>query len=225
MSSFSGPNIVKDGLILYQDYDNLKCYPGSGLTSYDLTNKSTNATFSTLTISQNALDCNTSSSSTITFPEVPYTNWSLFYAFKPTGTPISNYRSVIFTRDVNGVTYFISDTREIASPSILHYIKDFNINSWWTRQMLSGAEYATYPWRIYGCSQNGTQIKNYINGNLTYTDTITQSLTGYGNLNRLVINGNSGNVVNLSFICIYNKILTDDEMKQNFNALRGRFEL
>jgi hypothetical protein len=223
MSLGHGVTISDSGLILQLDAANVKSYPGAGLIMNDLSKTSPTASFSQLSIINSYIDFNASSASTITFPEISKNNWTIIYSARPTGTPISNYRGILRIRDVSGNSFFFSDTREIATPNVLHYIKDFNLNSWWTRQMLSLTDYANFPWKIYACSLNGTQIKNYKNGDLLYTDTITQDLTGYGNLNRLDLSPSGNHVVNMGFVLLYNRTLADSEIKQNFEALRGRY--
>lgn len=223
MSLGHGASIVRDGLILQLDAANLKSYPGSGLTINDLYNKQTTGTFTSLQIEEGYINFNNSSASTIVFPEIGYTSWSIFYAARPTGTPASNYRGIVRIRDVNGAGYFYSDTREVATPNILHYTKDFNINSWWTRQMLSISDYGTSPWNIYAHTQNGLTVNSYKNGIKLYTDTITQNLTGYTNLNRLDLSPSGNHVIHLGFVLIYSRPISDFEVKQNVEALRGRY--
>lgn len=225
MSCSSGPNIIEDGLVLAIDANNIKSYPGSGLIISDLTKLSSGGTFSSLLVNQGYINCNSSSAVQYTFPQIPYTSWSIIYALRPTGTPSTDYRASLVIKDSNAVSYYYNDTRTVATPYIHHYIKDFSINSWWSRDLLNASDYTTYPWKIYACTQSGTQIKTYKNGVLLNADTITQTLTGYGDLKYLTLSPNGNHVINIGFCLIYNKTLSDAEISQNFNALRGRYNI
>jgi len=96
---------------------------------------------------------------------------------------------------------------------------------YWGRTILTPTEFATHHWHIFSTVFNKPEIKNYKDDTLLATDTVTVDLVGYGDLNRLKLNSNYGNKINLGFVILYNRTLTDSEIQQNFNALRGHFSI
>ena len=42
-------------------------------------------------------------------------------------------------------------------------------------------------------------------------------------LEHMAFNGSNGNTVRLGVVSLYNRVLTDLEFEQNFNALKGRY--
>ena len=63
----------------------------------------------------------------------------------------------------------------------------------------------------------------YLNGSLENTNASTTSFIGNGDI--LLGSYGGGNLLTgrISNASVYNRVLTDAEIRQNFNALRGRF--
>lgn len=224
--------IITDGLVLCLDSINSKSYPGSGTIWSNLVNSAYNGTATTLgsvlDISGTVISLNTSSTITITLNSIiTKYNFTFSYWGRPYATPDSNYQPIFrFQVDNTTTNYFIGDTREVATPSILHYVKDFATNNWDTRTMINTAEYNNFKWHYYTLAVHAeNDWRSYLDGSLIGSNTTpSQDLTGYGNIVRLLLGGSSCNF-HLSHITLYNRPLSATEINLNYNALRGRFGL
>jgi hypothetical protein len=224
------PGIVVNGLRVSYDAGNVKCYPGSGNTLFSL-NGTENATASTIstatdTTSGTILNHNTSTSVSVTLsPVVNHEVWSIMFWIRSTGLTTSNFRNVVAIKDTNSShSYFYNfDTRETTNSFILGYQKHFSINSWLTTSFNNSTQWAEQKWWCLGVSHNNTVFKNYRQGTLFSTQTQVLDVAGYGDIDQLFLNRSGSNTVYMGPVYFYDKILTDDEFRQNFNATRGRF--
>ena len=66
-------------------------------------------------------------------------------------------------------------------------------------------------------------FRSYQNGSFRTTRTNTLPNSGYGDINQLLFNVSGGNSVYMGAVSLYNRVLTDLEFEQNFNALKGRY--
>ena len=232
MAIYHSPNISTTGLILCLDANNPRCYPGSGNTLFDLSFEKNNGTTSSLVIVNDTFGksiSGNSSSITVSLSTNTRPNkyrFSLSYWGRPTATPDGNYQSIFYFRDANTTpnAYFLADTREVATPYVLHYVKDFATNNWDTRQMISTARYNQFDWDYYTLVVSAENVwKSYLNGVLLGTNsTPTQDLSGYANnIGSLILCG--GVNFNLSHVTVYNRVLSDSEVYSNYNALKTRF--
>jgi Concanavalin A-like lectin/glucanases superfamily len=97
----------------------------------------------------------------------------------------------------------------------------------------SGTNIIQGQWFHVAVTKSGTTFKTYLNGSLSKTDTITSTaFSGVSNNLRLgaADDGNTGAYYyyaknNIGCLKMYNVTLTDNEIKQNYNALKGRFGL
>lgn len=231
MALAHSPRIVTDGLRVAYDPSNVKSYPGSGGSLFSLNGResATATTISTAsdTTAGTVYDLNNSTITTATLePNVNHEVWSLIFWIRSTGLTSSNYRNIIKLEQDGGPLYFYNvDTRETTNSYILGYQKDYVLNSWLTTTFNTAAQWDDQTWWCFGVSHNNTVFKSYRQGSLFSTQTQTLNVTDYGDIKRLMINTNSGNTVYMGPVYFYDRILTDDEFKQNFNALRGRFGL
>ena len=97
---------------------------------------------------------------------------------------------------------------------------------------LSFADASVGTWNQIVARRSGTELKLYLNGVLKNTGTINVLGTGTASSNtlRLAAANPSGlyswhSNVNIASLKMYNKALTDNEISQNFNALKHRFGL
>lgn len=236
MGAFGGPEIINDGLIVHFAADNLKSYPGSGNTIYNLVgnNDGTATTITTIESSPGTvIDYNAGSTTAITCNFTPFNkySWSVSYAMRGTATPIGNYRS-IWNVLTPSVLFFNADTRETTGPYILHYIKDYYISSWNTQQVIATGEYTKFEWNIIDCvfrtagvgSPQPAEYESWVNGQSVGTVTINKNISPYGDIDELVLNSSGSNTVELQSFKLYNRSLSDAEVKQNYYALRGRIK-
>jgi hypothetical protein len=154
--------------------------------------------------------------------------FTLSYWGRGTAVPPSDYRRIWRLVEPNAPHgyYFIADTREVATPSLLHYVKDYSTNNWDVRTMISQSDFLNFQWNHYTLvvlAENNW--RSYRNGVFLGTNTTpTQDLSSYGNITRLDIGGVNTNF-NISNVSMYDRALSDSEILQNFNSARTRFGL
>ena len=230
------PRIVTDGLVVALDAGNTKSYPGSGSTLYDLSGKDNDFTATTTSTASDATagtvyDHDNSTVATLDItPNINHEVWSVMFWVRSTGTTPSNYRNILALQDTSSIPgYFYNfDTRETTNCRVLGYQKHYDgsvsNNQWMTREFnTNSAEWLAGDWFCFGVSHNNTAFRNYKNGQLLSTQTQTLDVTGYGDIDRIRINANSDNTVRMGPVLVYDRVLTDAEFEQNFNAHRGRF--
>jgi hypothetical protein len=247
MSYFNGPYITKNGLVLCLDANNTKSYPGSGSIWYDLSNTignldiaSRNNDWSFVNDPQTGQRCiynttNRTSNAGINIPTNTGFN-------KNAGTieiwlkPTDNTGAAGFFVNGDGVTYTNvtgwfwfggwnnNSTiyfRQTSTASDLTYSGSthYNLNQW----MCLGIR-----WSIIGANSRINMFKN-TTVLASYTGNATQT-ANVGTTTGQIFNGHS-RTDNAQFkgYCnsyrIYNRYLEDDELRQNYNTLKGRFNL
>jgi hypothetical protein len=230
MSIVSGPKIIEDGLVLYLDTANQKSYPGTGITWNDLSGNVNNGTL------VNGVDYSGNNLGFFTFDGVNdyitvshNTNINLVNTFTLEAwvkyTTTSN--TVLIEKSNNNTHYqfqVFSNTQ--GSPGIagqLVFMLQPNSNNW----VVSGIVTNNGSWHhVVGTYERTlSTAKIYINGILRNTN--SSILNGpTSNTQPLLIGSRSGNVGfggSVSNIKIYNKVLTAEEIKTNFEATRGRY--
>lgn len=247
MGLYHSPKIITDGLVVHFDANNPKSYPGSGNTLYNMTNNSANGTATTITTAQSTpgtvIDYNSSTAITCTFsPNIPKYTWSISYIGRGTGLPASNYRVIFRLNNVDGggAGYlFYADSRTVAAPYILHYQRDYHISSWDTQSVVAQANYLTGspatagPWYVIDTvyrtngvgSPQPAEWETWVNGQSVGVRTVTKNISPYGDIDELVLNASGSHAFELQNFRLYNRSLTEAEVKQNFNAVRGRLGL
>ena len=219
MSLVHGPLIATSGLLTCLDAGNIKSYPGTGTTWYDLFNRNR-------TCSLNSGPTHTSGSGGyFTFDGVNDsvtlgtlsgygTNVTCEAVFKTTsGATWKNIicgptNDVIFT--VNGGLLNFGCQGSSPIPHLNYSTTTVNTGAWF-----HGV--ATY---------DGSNVRIYINGVKESTTARTGTITP----GTLYVGSNSGGssefyVGQLGFVKMYNTVLTDAQVLQNFNAIRGRYGL
>ena len=228
MSNQYGPRIVTDGLVLHLDAANRKSYPGSGSTWYDLSGNGNNGTLVNATYANNAIvfdgstdyvtvgNVGTNSIKTVTCwfsMDNVDTNMSLF-GF---GTTASNTQDIyMWGADNNGPFGFnhwngdswgfAGGENLIKNNGYFHVIAEFDFSDYTSNKLWLNGESKTLS------NQRGTNLQR------------SQS-------NNFAIGCNGWNYTNqtwdgsISTISVYDRALTDLEVEQTYNALKGRFGL
>lgn len=212
-------DIVTSGLLLNLDPGDYLSYPGSGTVLYDLTNNNRNQTLSSVgyssanngTLQYTTNSYSSSSMASVINVEGP---WSLDVWLKYTS---NNY---------GGTTVAISN----GGSSVWQFAIRSSTGDIWT---YGGTSQMTYPlpvvgvWNHYVLTLSSNVLKLYINGTLYNTKSVTSQT---GGLTEFVIGdyraNNSGAENFLGFLgpCkLYNRVLSQFEVIQNYDAFRGRF--
>ena len=222
------PSIVTNGLTLYLDAGNPKSYPGSGTAWNDLSGQNKNFTWS-------------ASPSFVSAGALSYFNTLNLYASGPPSnsfgvTNATGYclmvaclnitltNNIAFNWDGAGGRGIYSHLA-YGSSDIVYWDQGGCCNSDTRTSVASGG---STTWNIWTFNrQSSTNRSIYKNGTILTTNTTVAADPGL-TANPVIINVDSGGRVwnaRLSFMMLYNRGLTDLEVQQNFNALRGRYEL
>jgi len=227
MSFFHSPRIVTDGLRLYVDAANPKCYPGSGTNLDDLVNNSISGSMTGITYNTNNLGTFDFDSTDVIDMGLPSSLQSapgaLFAWIRPDSWSPSFGRIVNF---YDGTGYnFIMDNSSITSGFGL-------ITNSATSDCRVSNTITLNVWQQVGFTFDGTQsigsrctlFHNGVQVTKDFDDTVTPTFTSSGNY--YIGNSGAGDRVfdgEIAIVMEYDRALTEQEVLQNFNALRGRF--
>ena len=214
VANLYGPRIVTDGLVLHLDAANRKSYPGSGSTWYDLSGNGNNGTISGATYSASNKCFNyDGTDDTVTTSISSPTVYTVSVVFRRNGTQVSTWAVLMGKRH----------TGCYDSALYLNY-------STALRAYRSGPETAVTStsdntWYNITTVRKSDGTDFYVNGNYQ---------TGYSsifNLNTMLANiGSSCGAVisikgDISLVTAYSIEFSADQIKQNYNALKGRYGL
>lgn len=208
-------NIVTDGLVLNLDAGNPASYPGTGTTWYDLSGNGNNVTLF------NGIFYDSANQGYLVFDGIddyatliPWSwpsNTSVGFFIYVYSNPLRWVYSRIFSTDGDNFEVTLGSSNEIS-----YYT---NANSWNTipTQLISDS------WNYVILSQFENSLEIYINGVSSYNGALTI------NPGTILTFGKSAYGEHLDFkisaFQIYNKTLTQQEVTQNYNALKGRYGL
>jgi hypothetical protein len=205
MGLYYNPTIIQDGLVVALDAANTKSYPGSGSTWFDLTGNGNNFNL-------------------VNSPTWSNANGGVFTTDGVNSAITSSYSTSKYT--------IMSATRIISGGRMLN-----GLNNNWLLGHHSGAgpNYYADGWINNQYILSGSAWHIWTGTGDTSTDTwsmwydnnfVVQNSNGVNGPNGFNIGG-GGERSNgqISFLLIYNRVLTANEILQNFYAQRGRFNL
>jgi hypothetical protein len=230
MAVFGGPNVIDNGLVLSLDAGNVKSYPGSGTIWYD---KSGNDNNGTLTNGP------TFSGGSIVFDGVDdYVRIPYKASLNPDTITVSTWAnrsqngfySHIICLPINNTTwappYMSYGIEYISNTNTISFLLGFTDNNFEYTNVNLG--FGNDQWFNFTGTYDKTNVKVYINGVLSATRaetrTIYQSTSdfyiGVENLSaQYELNGKIG------ITQIYNRALSAQEVLQNYNATKSRFNI
>ena len=217
MSVYAGPEIINDALVLCLDAVNTKSYSGSGTTWTDLSGIGNNGTL---------VNSPTYGNSWFTF------NGTTQYA-TVSGSPLnvtSYTKCVWFYLNATADNNLLSQDNGLNSGHYMFFNSTSKLycgHTSWTgfpTTYPSTANFSNSTWYFVALTFNTTDgMSLYINGSLdsTYTAQKTAPVGTGCNIGSY----GTGNLLNgrIAQASIYSRTLTAAEIRQNFNALRGRF--
>ena len=250
MGVFSGPGINEDGLVLALDFANTKSYDGSGTTVHDLVGSNDftlqNSSYYTYDGTSMSLDIDKTlagESEAGGYIEKTGTTGDLtaFNYFH------NDHTTEIWFKADDRDPYNSGDTNEDASGLVIfngwhsgwYFYTNTYVYGIWGQSSGTDENYALSfsdttegVWTHLVAVRSGTTLTLYKNGVLKNTGTITCGSDGMPTYNNIRIGTGSGHApgnytwfsdITFSNLKMYKKALTAAEVKQNFNALRGRF--
>ena len=227
MSLAHSPSIVTSGLVLYLDAANSKSYPGSGTTWNDISgggNVGTLAGGPTFSTTSGGIISFDGSNDIVTIPN----NVSL-----DTQTPTVEVWVRTNSTSQNGFWF-----EKGAVNSQYALFQEGGLIQW--RMYIGGITQLSTTTAVYMNTSNWYQVvgtyttgsrKLYINGVLVSSDTQTGTIaTNASGMSLGAFGGTSGTNAyfyngSLSICRVYNRELSAAEILQNFNAMRGRFNV
>ena len=243
MSLGYGATIVRDGLVLHLDAANQKSYSGSGTTWHDLSKNKLDGslvngpTYGTTYKGEFSIDGSNDEVSIST----GYTGseWTLLLwnsNIGPTSFSTVGHRTYVcsntfrFQWDDTGSTSiargpFIDFTSAVGGGQA-NYKTGLGpstfFNTWYMAGVVASSSSVKTTYNDITTGQSsviGSSRQFSTNGDIKIG---VDNLSGIGGTDRLNRDGGS---VYVSNIMLYNRALTDEEVKQNFNAHRGRYGL
>jgi hypothetical protein len=226
MSCYAGPEISNDSLVLCLDSNNTKSYPGSGTTWFDLSPSKLNFTVNASYINSTGLLSGASASSEST-ALLDNDIHSIFFMIRfesnasyPNG--FSGSWEKILSYNAGG-----SDR----TPGVWRYPSQRYIH-WRYDPANTGNDFGTIhsdsftyyvnTWYYVGLTKNGSASKSYINGK-KFADATVASPKTAGSAAITFWESYTLSSATLNNVHVYNRAVSDAEVLQNFNALRGRF--
>jgi len=219
------PRIVRDGLVLYLDAANIKSYPGSGTTWTDISGKDYDGTLiNGPTFSSDNLGCVVFDGSNDTVHGVHNSELNLRNDvtvecwFRRTGSRgdwVRVFGKGDSTNRTYGLWYHVNANYFLYQrygPSNMNVLitKSVVLNEWY--HMVGTSSGSTHTLYVNGVNM-GT-----VSNSTTFHSSSNPYIVGYGNIH-------STHIGNVSNCRIYNRGLSEAEVKQNYNALKGRFGL
>lgn len=203
------PAIVTNGLIMYVDAANVKSYPGSGTTWFDMSGNNNNLTLTGSPIfTSNIVQFNGTTQYADNTLNLSTGTSTIFGAARYSGA----INGRIITSKINN--WLLGNW----SSSVANYYAE----GWVTPAAATGG--FDTNWRIYAGTNDVTaDLYNfYINGVLN-----TSNGGGSAGPNGISVGrfggGTEYSTCEVSFVMAYNRVLTAAEVLQNYTALSGRF--
>ena len=216
------PRIVTDGLVIALDAGNTKSYPGSGTTWKNI---ATEGSFGDATLKTGG-SLNTYSSNNGGYFSLPRA-----YISNPGSSSFTTFTYSVWCRTPNLDAY--QSMIDQGSDKFLFCLSGDNLKIYDPNEEVSNSDFtaAVNTWyNLVATHTHNGPIIFYVDGELvhtsssSYSDSHTFSNWSFGGGN--VSSGSDGDEVwdgFISSISIYNRSLTAAEVKQNFNAYRGRY--
>ena len=212
------PTIVPDGLVMYFDPANSRSSVGSGNTIYDLSGNSNTCTFSATPTYDVASKGNLLLAGYGTVPHTSTLWGSNQFTLSLWAKKTSGSRGIMISKDTNYIDHAYNG-KTLASfiATALYSPRQY---------LIYGNTSANYnEWRYYTSTYDGTVGSLYENGALIGTTNMSieiEKTTDPFNIGRW----NGGSIEfsgKLGTIMTYNRALSAQEVKQNYDATKGRY--
>ena len=232
MSCAGGPDLVTNGLVFYVDPSSPKCYSG-GSTCRDLANLNGEGTLTDVTFTSDKAFKFNNIDSTITFTRkfVNTTNQcTLFSVIESPTIAGGQFGAIINCMDssLDGYTLAIFRT---SLPGVQMYAQS-DLGSNTASSEYTDTRINDLKIKILAGTASSQFAKTYINGALTQTVSpiLTSPPANFQFQNQINLGAFPGfldNLINMKIYkaLIYNRVLTDGEILQNYRALKARYRI
>ena len=236
MSTFSGPEIPNSGLVFCIDAGNAKSYSGSGTAWNDVSGNSTNLTLTngpTFNAANGGSFLFTSSANTYaTSPDTTAMNFTApmtLQAFFYINTYV-NWAGIIGRNSGSTAGYGLnlSPNSQRLRFNEMNTVANTESGSW-ARNVETASTINIGEWIHGAATYDGSTVKMYLNGEIDNTQALA-STPPIANTYFIQVGFDNpggdeyfdGKIANIS---VFNRVLTDEEIRQSFRALRGRYGL
>ena len=207
------PSLVMNGLTNYFDASNIKSYPGSGTTWYNLIPGGVNGTLT------NGPTYSSANGGVIALDGVND------YIYIPLNLSTSNYTIMGAAR------YVVVGGRTFSALSNNWLMGHWSVSTenyyaeGWVSSVQAGA--SDTNWRIYAATgdYSGDSWSMYVNGVLNVSPNSNGSAGPNGFAIGSYVASSEFSNSHISNLLVYNRVLTAAEVSQNFNALRSRYSI
>ena len=216
MASIGGPDIVQDGLVAVFDAGSERSYPGSGTTWYNLIG-TVNGTLSATSIG-------TTTAGVMTFDGVDdYIDISL------ASLASTDFTVIGVTQRTNAAAgrLISAKTNNWLLGQWSSYMRQYYVEGWVTG--IGAGDSAVYDdlqTHIWcGTGDISGNAYRFRDDNVEYTTATTSGTQGPNefSLGRYAPGGSEYAIGTITVLLVYNRVLTDAEINQNFNAQKNRF--
>jgi len=229
MSLGHGASIVRDGLVLHLDAANVKSYSGSGTTWNDLSGNGNDGAL------VNSVGYSTNSNGVLSFDGVnDHINLGNSSELSSIGGTTNITASAwVYYNDYGGGAQGYSVITVKGSPwtwLLENFQQTFRFRITAGGSDVNVPDTSTHElnkWYCVSGTYDGATMNIYVNGDLKAFKSQTGSLATNSVTARIgTFQGTNYNLNgNISDVKIYNRALTAQEIKQNFEALRGRYNI
>jgi len=222
------PRIVTDGLVFCVDAASPRSYPGAGTTWTDLSKNRNNGTL------QNGIAFSTDKAGIFTFDgtnehvtfsdDISISEATFLVWLKRIGDQ-SNYAGVLFSRYGEGGTTGLNFTT-LSNVIGYHWNNALNTYTWNDSTVTVPAD----EWCMIALTVTSSLATIYLHkftGLSVATNSVTHNTTNLNNIHIGIdpkFSGSRRFNGHLAIGQIYNRALSAEEIKQNYNATRGRFQ-
>ena len=223
MAFHYNPKIVTDGLTFCLDGANTKSYPGSGTTVTDLSGNGNNGSITgSVDFADNGFTVNAQTEGiVVSFDAV--TTWTLSLWFR------KNSNGGAYARIAGSGSTIDRGELAILGDESLYYNGPFSNLGWADTNVDVATNEIANVVAIFDTSQTSSDnVLFYKNGVNKYSTTLTTVEGGTTNSYTLMARSDFNTEFLPSTLYsaqMYNRVLSESEVKQNFNATRGRFGL
>ena len=211
------PQIVTDGLVLLLDAANTKSYPGSGTSWNDLSGGENNGTLSAEAIG------------TTTGATMIFNGTSDYITVSSSNMNINKGTVSTWVKRTDGDVVYIWDARLSDNNALLIYFTDTTMYVYSGTSIITTTSPIINTWTCVDLTYD-YDINNFIlykNGINDGSSTDSKSAVTWGDFYIGARHSDSNWYWKgqIPVVKIYNKVLTQSEILQNYNALKGRFSL
>ena len=220
MGMSAGPDVVEDGLVLALDAENTRSYPGSGSTWSDLIGNNngsiTSATFVSSSPKSFSFD---GSDDEIVVGATGHTGLASLFAFINQNGTQGSYDGIIYSRGTGSNIAGLSANGQGGNLSYTWAGSSSTYNA------NTGLSIPNSTYCMIGMSVDSSKADIYVNLS-KFTNSVSHSNISIDDL-KIGRDEYSSRYFkgNIAFVLMYNRYITELEVKQNFHALRGRFGL